>query len=277
MSVDAKSSPTKKDIIQPIVYDELGRQSKKYLPYTQKSTIQEYLPDALNEQASFYVSEESQGSLTARPFSETLFDKSPLSRVQMQGFEGELWQTDLYPEHTIKFGRYTNTESELINYTVIRNPENPKRYLLELRKSCPANEFWIEETTDERGFVTKTYTNKKGQTVLQRAEVERDENDIKTWADTYYIYNEVGQVCFVLQPEFKHSLYSESEPKLRKTLLNNFAFQYEYDTRGRVIGKKIPGTGLENSFEDEGWLYMVYDKRDRVVMTQDANQRQKSQ
>jgi RHS repeat-associated protein len=47
-------------------------------------------------------------------------------------------------------------------------------------------------------------------------------------------------------------------------LLNNWAFQYQYDSSKRMVGKRVPGAD---------WVYMVYDKRDRLVLTQDGNQR----
>lgn len=50
-------------------------------------------------------------------------------------------------------------------------------------------------------------------------------------------------------------------------VLDNFAFQYQYDARKRMIKKKVPGAD---------WVYMVYDNRDRLVMTQDGNQRRQT-
>jgi RHS repeat-associated protein len=47
-------------------------------------------------------------------------------------------------------------------------------------------------------------------------------------------------------------------------VLTNFAFRYVFDGEKRLIQKQIPGTGTQ---------YLVYDGRDRLVMTQDANQR----
>ena len=47
-------------------------------------------------------------------------------------------------------------------------------------------------------------------------------------------------------------------------VLDDWAFQYRYDGRNRVTHRKVPGTG---------WVYMVYDQRDRLVMMQDAEQR----
>jgi RHS repeat-associated protein len=46
--------------------------------------------------------------------------------------------------------------------------------------------------------------------------------------------------------------------------IDNLAFQYKYDGRKRMIAKKVPGAE---------WVYMVYDDRDRLVLTQDAEQR----
>lgn len=46
--------------------------------------------------------------------------------------------------------------------------------------------------------------------------------------------------------------------------LDNWCFQYKYDGRRRMTHKKVPGAD---------WVYMVYDERDRLVMTQDGEQR----
>jgi len=46
--------------------------------------------------------------------------------------------------------------------------------------------------------------------------------------------------------------------------MNQWGFQYQYDGRRRMTGKKVPGAD---------WVYMVYDNRDRLVLTQDGNQR----
>jgi RHS repeat-associated protein len=50
-------------------------------------------------------------------------------------------------------------------------------------------------------------------------------------------------------------------------ILDRYAFKYKYDSRNRMVAKKVPGAD---------WVYMVYDGRDRLVMTQDGNQRDKS-
>ncbi|WP_417943019.1 DUF6443 domain-containing protein [Flavobacterium sp. RS13.1] len=53
-------------------------------------------------------------------------------------------------------------------------------------------------------------------------------------------------------------------PALDRSTLDDLIYQYRYDKRNRLIEKKLPG---------KGWEYIVYDKLDRPVLTQDANLR----
>ena len=71
--------------------------------------------------------------------------------------------------------------------------------------------------------------------------------------DTYYVYDDKSNLCFVLQPMYQSSAN-----------LDLYAFQYKYDGRNRCIWKKLPGAG---------YMEMVYDNADRLVFSQDGNQR----
>jgi len=68
----------------------------------------------------------------------------------------------------------------------------------------------------------------------------------------------------VIQPEGVKTLAASSW-SLTNTILNEQCFRYEYDERSRMKMKKVPGAGQ---------IWMVYDKRDRLVLIQDANLRQ---
>ena len=48
------------------------------------------------------------------------------------------------------------------------------------------------------------------------------------------------------------------------TWLKDYAYCYRYDYRNRCVQKRLPGCE---------WVYQVYDKADRLVLTQDGNQR----
>jgi RHS repeat-associated protein len=52
------------------------------------------------------------------------------------------------------------------------------------------------------------------------------------------------------------------------SVINDYAYLYKYDKRQRLIEKKLPGAQC---------IYMVYDNRDRLVMTQDGEQRKNNQ
>ncbi|MEE4001916.1 hypothetical protein V1T75_16380, partial [Tenacibaculum sp. FZY0031] len=104
---------------------------------------------------------------------------------------------------------------------------------------------------------TEEFKNKQGQVILKRtfALVAA----IETPHDTYYVYDDFGNLTYVLPPK--------SEPHSAKpdtTELSELCYQYIYDHRNRLVEKKIPG---------KGWEYIVYDKLDRPVLTQDANLR----
>ncbi|KAA2220774.1 RHS repeat-associated core domain-containing protein [Chryseobacterium sediminis] len=110
--------------------------------------------------------------------------------------------------------------------------------------------------TDEDGNSTIEFKNGQEQVVLVRKVINATEN-----ADTYYLYNEYDQLAFVIPP--KASI--ENNPN---TVLNDLCYQYKYDGRNRLVEKKIPG---------KGWEFMIYDKQDRIVGTQDAELSTKGQ
>jgi hypothetical protein len=75
----------------------------------------------------------------------------------------------------------------------------------------------------------------------------------------------------VIQPEGVKALaspaYNWNLSLNNGILLNEQSFRYEYDEKGRMIMKKVPGSGVVN---------MIYDARDRLVFTQDANMQPKN-
>ena len=69
----------------------------------------------------------------------------------------------------------------------------------------------------------------------------------------YYVYDDFGNLRFVLQPMY------QSSPNL-----DLYAFQYKYDGRNRCIYKKLPGAQHEE---------YIYDNADRLTFSQDGKQR----
>ena len=78
--------------------------------------------------------------------------------------------------------------------------------------------------------------------------------------ETYTVYDALGRVRWVLPPEASHRLGAGTDT----TVLNRYAYRYDYDPRGLLIEKRLPGVDP---------VYYVYDGKDRAVLSQDGNQR----
>ena len=86
--------------------------------------------------------------------------------------------------------------------------------------------------------------------------------------DTYTVYDNYGNVRFVLPPLAADSLtavqsYAESHPVLQK-----YAYIYHYDKYNRCIYKKLPVCDP---------VYTIYDAADRPIFTQDGEQRERNE
>ena len=73
--------------------------------------------------------------------------------------------------------------------------------------------------------------------------------------DTYYIYDDLGLLRFVLSPSY------QEEANLEK-----YGYEYRYDQRGRCVWKRRPGCE---------YLQLWYDNADNLMFSQDGEQRKK--
>ena len=85
--------------------------------------------------------------------------------------------------------------------------------------------------------------------------------------DTYYIYDDHGRLCYVLPPMAVDGMYNTGNYPDSHTLLQQYAYLYKYDDRGNCIGKRLPGCKS---------IQMIYDRANRLVMSQDGNQQSES-
>ncbi len=255
------ASPKMNDIVQPILYDGHGRSPVDFLPYVNGNTG-EYQANAADldpishqssAQYNFYHNAEKVAH-DDYPYGVKVFEASPLNRVMKQGAPGTAWQPDPDPlvtsDHVVRFGYESNATGEVKLWTINGSglPESTTDY--------GSGQLQKMVTEDEEGNQVIEYTDKLGRTVLKKVETG-DGTD--PWAMTYYVYDDFNNLRFVLPPKI-----FEGNNSLENDELDALAFQYKYDARKRMVEKKVPGAG---------WVYMVYDNRDRLVVTQDANQR----
>jgi RHS repeat-associated protein len=282
-TVQQQGSPQGKDIVQPLVYDQFSREGVKYLPYTSSASNGSYRPLAITEQGAFYNPAGSSGTQLpggiARitfPVAETLFEPSPLNRPAEQGAPGEVWQLTgkagaVNPGHTSKIVYSVNNNStdtaistKVAQYRATIN-SNQSRYLIRDNGNTAlydTGRIYVTITKDEnwklgRAGTVEEYKDLQGRVILKRT--YNYAGGLQTLS-TYYVYDDQGNLCFVLPP----GANPDAGTAISKATLDNLCYQYRYDDRNRLSQKKLPG---------KGWEYMVYNNLDQVVAGQDSLQR----
>ncbi|MGD1320765.1 DUF6443 domain-containing protein [Chryseobacterium sp. 2R14A] len=238
--VNVKASPQQKDVVTHIEYDGFGRQVKDYLPVPQSGTangaiVQNPLTNAV--QPNIYGAE--------KIYTEKIFEPSPLDRIFEQKQVGNAWA-----DKPVKFQYNTNADGEVKKYTAEFNYTTFQSSISLSGTSYGTGQLYKNTVTDEDGNKTIEFKNGLGQTILVRKVLNATTN-----ADTYYIYNDYSQLAYVIPP------LAVAANAVDAATLDNLCYQYKYDGRNRLVEKKLPG---------KGWEYMVYDKADRLVFTQDA-------
>ncbi|MDR6464848.1 DUF6443 domain-containing protein, partial [Chryseobacterium sediminis] len=241
--INLQASPLGKDVVTHIEYDPFGRQVKDYLPVPQLSTSNgNYYSGPLGVYPNTYGNE--------KIYSEKVFENSPLDRILEQKQVGNAWDNK-----PVQFGYDANADGEVKKYTATFNYTNFTSQLT-LSGSYGVGQLYKNMVTDEDGNSTIEFKNGQGQVVLVRKVISATDN-----ADTYYVYNDYNQLSYVIPP--KASV--EADPN---TVLNDLCYQYKYDGRNRLVEKKLPG---------KGWEYMVYNKADQLILTQDTELKGKGQ
>ena len=260
-----------KDIVTHIDYDEFGRQAKDYLSYAETTNDGLYRTDALSGTNNYYGTPKYDN--TQNPYSQKLFENSPLNRILEQTAPGSDWElgsiydTNNHSDgHTIKFTSSTNTSTTEVRLyqvnldasytpTLALSTLNSGYYGIgELYKSIIKDENWKSTQTNLKDYTTEEFKDKQGRVLLKRTYNDNAEHD------TYYVYDDYGNLTYVLPPKMDATTNSISTINNQ---LDDLGYQYTYDKRNRLIEKQIPGKGKE---------YIVYNLTDQPVLTQDKIQ-----
>lgn len=265
-----------KDIVTPVEYDPMGREQKKYLSYASRSNRGDYKTDALDSGAgvfAFYNPTDGGGNQLpggiARipfPYAQTKFESSPVGRIEEQGAPGVDWQVG--SGHTLRTSYYASEAGD-------GNGRSAKQYGVAIdasgvrtltdEGSYDENQLYITELKDEnwhegdgKAGTSQEYKDKDGRVILKQY---WEESNIVL--STYYVYDDFGNLCYVLPPK---SNPGNSMPN--SASLNNLCYQYCYDEQNRMSAKKLPG---------KEWEYIVYNKLDQAVASQDGEQRKRNE
>jgi RHS repeat-associated protein len=236
-------------MVTPKVYNEVGLDIRNYQPYVHKITNLDFRTDFENELSNFYI-ENFDGDPNGKAPVE--YEKSPLQRILKQGAPGAPWQIDANG-HYITFEYLTNTntnELKAINWKAVGDQ-------CVYKGLYPAAELYVLKTTAEDGAITYEFKDKLGNVVLKRSKASENK-----YADTYYVYDDFNLLRFVISPEGSAQITGSFY--FTHDLARKYVYYYKYDSRKRLIEKKLPGKESE---------YTVYNKMDMPIMYQDGNMR----
>ena len=229
------------DIVKPYHYGVLGRVEREYVPYASEDNHGGFVSGALSSSRWNMFGVAESGYM----YTLTEYDNSPLDRVVKQTGPGKNW-------HSGKKGITTtynmNSANEVRLYRV------SKSGALVQSGFYTSGSLKKESVADEDGKLVEMFKDIEDNTLL----VVRVDEDKRL--ETYSVYDDRGLLRYVLSPEASAQVGNP----VNETFLRRFAYYYEYDSKGRQILKRLPGCDP---------IYMVYDKKDRLVMSQDGKQR----
>jgi len=262
-TVSRQASPQGNDMVTMQAYDPFGREPLKYLPYTSPSNSGNYKSDPYSEQANFTAAQFNGEQVFA---GQTSFETSPLNRAIVSFAPGNSWAGS---------GRGVSSQyliNDVVDSVRIWTIAATAGSLPVSTTSYPAGMLYSNMTTDEQGHSVVEYKDLLGKVILKKVQLwDTPAAGPSGWLNTYYIYDDLNNLRFVIQPKGVEWLMANgwSFGATNGTqVAAELCFRYEYDARKRMSIKKVPGAA-------EVW--MVYDNRDRLVMTQDANLRKNNQ
>ena len=246
--VQNKFTPAKTDLVTLQDYDEFNRESYSWLPTPTTNTN-----GAFVARASVASLSKTAYSNDDYAYSKPVYEISPLNRTVQQYGPGNDWQTK---GKSVKTDYLTNsTTYPCRNYSI--SGDN----LVKTATDYADNILYVVRTTDEDSKIAYEFKDKLGRVLLQR------QMDGNTSYDTYYVYDDFGNLRFVLPPMASDALAATITTTYIPTsnaALKDYAYIYKYDNRNRCIEKKLPGAEP---------VYNIYDKADQLVLYQDGELR----
>lgn len=256
-TVQRAITPAKADLVTYQEYDPFGREGRAWLPAVAAGnngnymTLANYKAKAMTTYNSTTYNTAADSVAHSRP----VYEASPLNRILEQYGPGADWKSK---GKAVKTAYMTNTTSgELVCKKFVVNGSGIATTLSK-SGNYAANQLYVTKITDEDENVSYEFKDKLGQVVLTR-------QINGTAHDTYYVYDDFGNLSYVLPPVLSDMITADGS--VAGASINTWGYYYKYDGRNRCIIKKIPGTEP---------IYYVYDKADRLIFTQDGEQRYKT-
>ncbi|GAB2560176.1 DUF6443 domain-containing protein [Spirosoma areae] len=236
-------------------YDAFGRPSQRFLPVP-GGVGGALLNNPQTAGAGFYGD--------ANPYSETVYETSPLNRPAQQWGPGQNWRTANRKQQVSYGVAAPNTvlrfKVNFFSSVIYANIEGSSGW-----DYFGPHDVATRTLTDEQTNQTIDYTDLQGR--LIRHDVLLPAQTLTTM----YVYDPYERLAAVIPPKlydwfvaggYTTALYFSlgGDPNTPNPQFTDNCYVYQHDARGRVIRKHIPSAG---------WTDLVYDRQDRPVMSQD--------
>jgi RHS repeat-associated protein len=265
-ATDPNAESSYQDLVTITDYDGLGRTAKGYLPYSTNTLLGYYKINAYTEQESFNNTLYNEPAGSHASFSTTTYDGSPLNRVTAIRSAGAAYQAVANNGITSDYDFNKDAEQVHIwniDYATGSLPVDAGLYL--------ENTLIKTITKDANSKLVYEYKDLQGKVVLKKVQEKDDAtfniNGYEGWLSTYYVYDDFGRLRYTITPKAVAAMYTTGNWYVDADIAKGLCFYQEYDKRGRITIKHAA---------DGGEVWMVYDSRDRLVLTQDENQRNRA-
>ena len=264
-------TPSHKTLVSLTEYDGHGRVSKRWLPAlaTPQRVILPGLHTVTYLDAHVRPEDIMPGSSEANlgdgaPYSEVIYDGSPLDRPLMEYGSGEAWRQAGHGILSEHMGNSAGDERLVCHRFEVQASKNDTSFVISSEGFYPDGSLKVVSVTDEDGKETLTFTDRHGREILSR-QVMKEGGECQ-YLDTYSVYDGLDHLLAVIPPALSDRLSVGQSLDPEET--ERYAYLYLYDSKERVCARKLPGIG---------WIRMEYDDADRLVFTQDGEQRRRGE
>jgi RHS repeat-associated protein len=257
--VEKQTSPLKKDAVIPNIYDEHGREKFSYVPFVSTSNDGIFKLDAFTQQKQYMQDlYDATGNGEKFYYNETVFDNSPNNKEIKKLSPGNSW---VGSDRGIKIEYQTNSFNE--NIAIWNIPVDAQGSIPTFGGIYGPGQLTKTINIDENGMKVIEYTDKSGHKILRKTQSNTPPSVSHSgWFCTYYIYDILDNLRAVISPKVIEQI--EGYWIISQSMMDELCYRYEYNKNGNLIIKKIPGISE---------VHMVYDGRNRLVLTQNGNQR----
>ena len=258
------SSP--KDLVSASTYDQYGRVVYSYLPFASDTIAGAFRMNPFQLQQTFYNSMMSGQSETYF-YGKTDYEASPLNRPVKSSAPGNSW---VGASRGVETRYYVNVAGDSVRKVDVADVSGGWA-TYQVNGFYSAGELRKTISIDEHSKQVIEFKDKEGKVLIKKvqnwgaADIGNGQG-FTGWLTTVYIYDAMGRLRLVVQPVGVRLLIQNAWnfTALSGVILSEQCFRYEYDGRGRMIRKKVPGAGE---------VRMAYDARDRLALVQDSLQR----